>query len=479
MVLVSAWMVLSALSIWVSWPGFINYETCSYLPHYLSGKPLLSLLYDARVTELGLYPGREFALFLDYVDCHFIAWSVKAGWPHYLSICHYACLLGAGWMLYDICRDHLRWGRLTSAAWSVLLWTGPSEMVFTSYFRNAKVGLLFAVLLAIRTWCRSRERGDALSSRHLAAFAATLFMMPMFDKQGLLYLLGGSLLMTMLWYQKRHRGDRLLMQTAWMVFALAYIYQGWIGHWIIWQLHHYRIVVEYASMKDAIRIFLADPLQGMRAVAGAVALTLDSFRFGLGDLPVGVAIALLAWAIHAHARPGSADAHLQATPVRWHLWLVLYIAGCFMLMQLLLSGVLSSEYRRFYYPMAFSGIWLPWLSLAVARWQQNAPGHALWVKAGLTCLIISNLAAIQEHRFVLRHGYGESWYAHARQWHDLLLARHRGEAMPMTPAEARARFEKFKLPVIDPEYPPPLEKDVLLLFFLSQEEHGSTQPHSS
>lgn len=474
MVLVLAWAVLTVVSVWVSWPGYINYETCTYLPHYLSGKPLLSLLYDVRVTELGLYPGREFALFLDYLDCQFIARCVRAGWPHYLSICHYTFLLGAGWMLYDICRDHLRWGRLTSAAWSVLLWTGPSEMVFTSYFRNAKIGLLFAVLLAIRTYCRSVERAQPLSLGRIVIFAFTLFMMPMFDKQGLLYLLGGGLLLTLVWLRDRQRRDRQLMTTAWLVFVSAYLYQAVIGQWIIWQLHHYRVEKEYASAADAVRVFASDIGQGIRSIVGAVVLALDSFRFGLGDLPVGIAIVVLAWAAYSHSRPGMPGERFRATPARWHAGVVLYIIGCFLLMQQLLSGVLSSEYRRFYYPMAFSGIWFPWLALAITRWVQASPQHEPYVKACIACLIVSNLAAIQEHRFVLRHGYGESWYEHGIQWRDLMLARKRGEPMPLTPEAARGHLEKLKRSVPTPEYPLPLERDALLLFFLAQEPVKAT-----
>lgn len=467
--LLLCWALLSGLSIVIAWPGFIQPETCSYLPHYLSGKPVLDLIFDARVTELGLYPGRELALWFDYLDCQFIAWCVRHGVPHYLSICHYSFLLLAGVLLYRLCRSCLNWGKSAALAYCVLLWTGPSEMLFTSFFRNAKVGLLAATLLTVLAVSTVRSRGNTAGLLAAVGVGAGALLIPMFDKQGLLYLLGFSIWMGLLYQRSKAPHDARLLLATLSAFVVAYGYQAWLGRAIVWHLHHYRAEHEYASVSDAMNVAFTDPARAVQALWGSLVLAIDSFRFGLGDLPLGPALVLVALSVHVQMRKSDETTIVPGpVPVSWNVGLWMFVACCFFVMQLLLSGVLSSEHRRFYYPMAFSGIWFPWLAVAITRWQRWQNVRA-WVIAGvLGILILSNVFALQEHRFVLRHGYGKSWYAMANQWHSLMQGLYRGDAMPVSPERARELFAAIPLPTVTREYPAPLEQDSLTLFFLGQ-----------
>jgi hypothetical protein len=222
-------------------------------------------------------------------------------------------------------------------------------------------------------------------------------------------------------------------------------------------------------VSDAINVVINDPARAIQALWGSVVLAIDSFRFGLGDLPLGPALLLIALSIHAHRRKTVESTKTPGpVPIIWNIGLWMYVAGCFFVMQLLLSGILSSEHRRFYYPMAFSGIWFPWLAFAVTRWQERQKVRA-WVMAGVIgILILGNLFALQEHRFVLRHGYSKGWYAMSERWSRLMQGRYQGEAGPMSPERARELFAAIPLPTITREYPAPLEQDSLTLFFLSQ-----------
>jgi hypothetical protein len=338
-------------------------------------------------------------------------------------------------------------------------------MIFTSYFRNAKVGLLFAVLLTVLLWCRCRAGGGWA---RVLAFGTASLLMPMFDKQGLLFLLGMSLLLTLKWTWQNDTMNRRLMLVSWSVFAFAYAYQGWIGREIVWHLHHYRVEREYASFAEALQTFASDWRFGVQSVFGAAVLAVDSFRFGLGYLPMGVAIVVMVGCVKWHT--AVAQGEKLSTHWSWHVGLIVFVMGCFLLMQLLLHGVLSSEHRRFYYPMAFSGIWFPWLAAALARCRDVMGWRGEWVVVGLGVMIFSNVVALQEHRFVLRHGYSEGWYVQTKLWRDLLKAKAQGDAMPYSPAEAKARRLALGLPKFGGGYPTPLEKDPLLLFYLGRED---------
>src|SRR5687768_1313733 len=75
MALLGLWLCFVGLSVVFSGTGFIHPESHTFLPHYLSGRPMIELIYDNNATEWGHYQARELAFVFDWLDCQFIAWS--------------------------------------------------------------------------------------------------------------------------------------------------------------------------------------------------------------------------------------------------------------------------------------------------------------------------------------------------------------------------------------------------------------------
>jgi hypothetical protein len=440
--LLAAWTCVTAFSMLICGTGFIHPESCAFLPHYLSDRPLLEKLYDARVTELGLYAARELALLFDWIDCQFIGWSVAQGRPHFFSICHHGWMLLAGLLLARVCRA-LGSRRVEALGWTLLMWTGPSAMLHTSYFRNAKPALLCCALACLLVWLGSREK--AASWLRTLLFGLLALLMPFCDKQGLVFL-AGAVLFLGLFRQWR------LLGAALAAFGIAYMYQGWIGPALVRHFNGYELDLSYASLGGTLRSALANPAQSIQSLLVTPLMALDSYRFVLGAMPVGIALASVVIVV-------SAQRNRRASALLW-LWAL----GSWFLMQLVSPWLFSTEHRRFYYPLAFGAVWLPWVVTAVnqAAWRR-------WLPVLIAIALVSNVFALQDHRSFMRNGYFERWFRHAERW-TMLVRPENIRAQGITPVEARELLPKSQAPVLPEVYPPPIREDRLFLFFLSRLE---------
>src|SRR5258708_23732763 len=92
----SLWALLAAWAvsaIWSSGGGIANFEAETYLPFHLSKVPLAKRVFDSRTLDHGTYEARELSYVIDALDCHFIARSARLGFPHFLSLSHFLCML--------------------------------------------------------------------------------------------------------------------------------------------------------------------------------------------------------------------------------------------------------------------------------------------------------------------------------------------------------------------------------------------------
>ena len=476
--LLLAWLSFVEGSLALCGPGFVHPESYSFLPHYLSGRPFFDLVTDNRVNDWGLYCAREFAFVFDYLDCHFIAWSWRRGHPHFFSATHYVFLLLAGLALWRMGTRHLALGRVLAFALVLLLWSGPSAMLYTSYYRTAKVGLLLATMLVAWTWFQARDPrlAGARAVWRVALFALCALAMPMFDKQGLIFLCALAAFLAQQAVARPSARARQLLAAGLLALAAAWGYQRYLGPWIIEQVHGYTIEREYASVPVA--RLLHEPRFLAKVMLGAPLLAVDSFRFPLGGLPLGHAL-IAGWWMQREIAAISACAPMDRSWRRWasHGWLVpalvALVCAVYAAMLMLFPLLLSNEHRRFYYPLPVTALWFLAAAAAMSVSLRRHLETKRWIELAVVALVAGNLFALPEHRFVLRHGHYASFCANAARLRSVL--RPENIAAAGVPPE-RAAALLAEAPYYFDAVPPSLDKDRLFLHFLSQRKVVDSRP---
>jgi hypothetical protein len=404
--LAAAWVAFVTASVALCGPGFLHPESYSFLPHYLSGRPLPDLIFDNRVTDWGNYQARELGFVFDWIDCRFIAWCVTRGHPHFFSATHYVFLLVAGIAIWRMATRHFGLGRLAAFGLVLLLWTGPSAVLYTSFYRAAKVGLLLVVLLTAWAWLNARaSKSGAREAWFAALFAVLAALLPMFDKQGLLFLGALVLFLARNAAIGRDRTSVRLLVAGVGAVLVAFCYQRFIGPALTRSLLGYEVNRSYATIPFG--ELASNPRLLAKVMLGAPLLGLDSFRIALGNLSAGIAIVAAAWMgwQFVSVSSGAAPRWQSRAWIFAGLWCL--VMGVYGAMLMLFPSLLSSEHRRFFYCLPVTALWFLAAMAAMAEFIRRAEERRRFVEIAILALLVSNTFALQEHRFVLRHGkYG-------------------------------------------------------------------------
>ena len=191
--LIVAWAAVVVISLNLCGDGFLHAEAHTYLAHHLSPRPVFELVFDNAVCEGGLR-ARELSHGFDWIDSRFIGWSTQHGHPHFFSLSHYLFHLVAGVSAWGFCVNYLRLPKFATFGFVMLIWTSPSAILYTSFFRSSKAGVFMLVFVAAWLWSVIQEKPN--SCRNLATqagLALVLFSMTCFDEQGLFILGVGCL----------------------------------------------------------------------------------------------------------------------------------------------------------------------------------------------------------------------------------------------------------------------------------------------
>ena len=125
-------------------------------------------------------------------------------------------------------------------------------------------------------------------------------------------------------------------------------------------------------------------------------------------------------------------------PSRMFVALCLLVALLYLLMLMLFPMMFSTEHRRFFYCLPVTAIWLVVFAAACRAWAVRFPGRKFWLDIGLVALVSCNLFALQEHRFVMRHGGFKPQLENAARFAVLL-----GPTKSVTPASTPSRRQRF------------------------------------
>ncbi len=420
LLLLCAGAFMIAASVFVLRGGMLHPEVYLYLPYYLDARPLLTRVFDLAHTDANMYSARELSYFFDLLDAEVIAWSVDQGRPHFLSACHYAfCGLGAA-LMWGFARHRLRVPRFPSALLILIFLTTPVFFLGGGYFRSAKSGVVLGLVAC--AWCVAPAfaRGGAMRRFPWGAWMGTLaaaLVMGLFDRQGffIVLLLAGVLFVHTL--LARDRSSFLWLAAPVFALGLSQFYNQVVGLALTERFAGYRPTMEFQ------RLPWGDLLQSKRVLFDSAfygpALMLDNVRFLLGSVPAFGGLALLAlgiWRVGPRW-PWPARAVRDWTPsqraTRGRLMLALLPLALVVmnaLMVLRLKAVVGLDFRRVYYGLpstAFLWVLLACVVAAVLRFSRIRPRY-VW--AALTLVVACNLAALVEHRHIVRLGLYRDHY---------------------------------------------------------------------
>ena len=467
--LLALWLLFVGWSVYSCGDGFLHPETYGFIPHYLSPRPVLELIYDHDRTNWGTYQARELSHLFDWLDVQFIAKCVDAGRPHFFSLTHYAFLLAAGIATWRVANRYFGLGHVVSIGLALLLWTAPTAVLYSSYYRTAKVGLCLAALLFVWAW--NYSQGFARTWGKPGIWPATALWlagvaMPMFDKQGLLFLIAGAAFLAARSFATKERSDRVLFGVGGAALCFAILYNHALDPWITERLLGYRPSFDYQSFPAA--EFFSSPQHVATVGVGAPLFALDSLRFLAGDLPLGVVllgIAGMHWLFLRSGSEQSIRASKWFTPAAVHVATWICVMGVFALLLIWLPGLFSNEHRRFFYGLPVTSIWLVVLMSAASATLRIWPACGKWLVVVIGTLVLSNVTAMPEHRFVLRHGKYRPFVENATKVrHALQPSEIAAQGIPPKAAEDLLKSAHYFRDAV----PPSLREDRIFLLFLAR-----------
>ena len=437
------WAGFVVASITACGAGFLRPEAFTFLPHYLQDRPWYELIYDTSGTDMATYQAREVGHALTYLDSRFILWSVLAGHPHFFSVTHYLLLLACGFLLWQIGARSLKLPAPVSLGLILLLWTSPTAFLYSSYYRGGKIGLCFGTLLLAAVWFSFQQTPEVARRRErqlLAWLGIAALLLPMFDKQGLVFLFVATAFCGQRALVTRHWKDRAALLAIGGALFVALSYNWFIGPLLTRNLGHAEPDLTYQSLP--ILAFLHAPRHIAIVLFGAPLMAVNSLQFVAGNLAMGGFLAALAavfWVLCQVETTGAEPWRRMFRPEKLYLALLFLVVALFAVLLIRSPNMFSNEHRRFFYGAPLSAVWLVALAVFASLCEQRWPGLRGWLTVGIAVLVVGNVFALLDHRFVLRQGQYATYRQHARRL-TYALAPGRILRQGVDPTEARARL---------------------------------------
>jgi len=418
--------------------GILYYsESDHFLVNYLAPRPFLQKIFDVQKNEntiamyhgreLGMYRGRELGFLFDWLDAHFIAFSLQCGLAHLYSLTFYAslgliALFFTLWARRCLALDYITIGLLLA-----LFMTAPPVFFTGFFFRSNKILTALAIMLCVGLVAprrRSAEQSCMLPSfleqarfsgmRRALLFIASL-MLALADEQGRFILLAACAYFAARSIIYRRRLEITVTAILALALAGALVYNYLIGPWLIKDITNYKVSFKFQQLpwSDYSPLLL---WQGF-------GLLNDTLRFFLGNLTPVQAAALLAFFAWLFFQAPAARTGAMATEITtwkdrlaWGIPWLAFLAGItimFSIMLIRFDMILQDDIRRIYY-------WTPTLvglllfTACAARLMLQQHGlnpTVLWIIMGLA--LIANIRELPRHERRIQAGYLTVEYATA------------------------------------------------------------------
>ena len=407
-------LVFVAVSVCLLRGGVVHPEVLKYLPHHLSERSLLQKIYDPKVLDMGFYQNRELSYLVDHVDCQFIAASVKAGRPHFLSLSFYFLIVTTGILFWWFCVHDLLLDRAASTLLLLIFYTSASVFMSGVYFRSSKPAIALMLMLmtflifrTVRSPAESRGPHRLLAS--LAYFGVSLAATG-FDRQGFFMVAGAEVFLFLWTVLFRCRRGVSLLGAGLLALGVSLLSNYVITPRIIHALNGYW--PDFTYQKLPLKTLMLYP--GDCLWQGAL-LFADTIRFTFGNswiVCVAIAVLLAFWSRH-DVVPQSVGAQARPHPLNRMAILLVVMAGLVIAMNMLMyirhSAVIWPDVRRGIYALPVVIL----LMIAVAfliRWLYRRLVPGALVQLVLALLLVGNLASIPLNMACFRNGHMRSYW---------------------------------------------------------------------
>jgi hypothetical protein len=411
-------LLLAVLSIINHHGGVIHPEVYTYLPYYLSDKPLINKLYDSKVLDQDMYQARELSYFFDYLDSQFIKFSAELGHPHFISATNYLFLMGISLLLWYFSTKIVKLPPISGFAIVLLFWTSPSIFLSGNFFRSAKVGVaLIAAILFLLIFRFINTDGQFTQSRFRVYLWLTFFftsiIMTLFDRQGV-YLLGIALCFVLFWSIFFTQRKNLLLTSSLIGgIIFSFIYNYVIGPFFTLSFNQYSPNFSYQHMPWGKFFDYLAPY-----IWAGTSLYLDTVRFMFGNVPailIAAALCILFLAsmffAYQELRTGKRLKRSTASSLGFFFCTVALFIGLNALMVLRHTPIFDPDVRRVYY-------WIPevtvlYLTLAVCLSYRKITRYNTIIELLLIIAVLGNVLALPRHYDIVAQGHTKIYIEHS------------------------------------------------------------------
>jgi hypothetical protein len=426
--------------------GWINPEAEGFIPHYLSDRPLLSLIFDPTRTDWENFQGRELSYLFDWVDCQFILLCTRAGLPHFISLTHLTLVAAIAVLLFRFARRDCTLPASVALAMVAVWLSSPAALLGANFYRSAKIASATALLVMLTAAWRGRSSGTGLLTVGLAGLAAALC-----DRQGFVLLLFFAVWLgwrALVWKETPALRFGLVAAGA---LAVAHCYTVFLAPRLI--AHYTGRLPNVAFMQLSWSSLLTDAAQLKAVLVYAPLSALQSLGFQFGNLPpviLGVLLIVAAFSLHPPLKTAFSTPPWRSAAL-W--WLAILLAVVVLNMGMALrqaNVVILAEFKRIYFPLPAT-VWF-FASVAVALraivWRNWLPTPVVAVV--LAVIALSNLVSNPGHRLTYDGG---AYAAQIKAGPDHLARLQRGD-QTADPSPAVQALRRHAWPAT-PASPPP------------------------
>jgi len=385
------------------WRGdSIDVEALGFLQHYWGEGSVLQKVLDPRSVDY--YRGRELSYAIDFVDAQWVGTLFRHDVFFFFApsalLASLAFVALGAWLApraLPALSTPVRWAGLL-----VLLSSFPFLSTMGIEYRSTKptVAALLALLFLMAL---AELRAPRLSSRGaFGAVFATALAMTLLDRQGLFYVLLGAAALAVAWAGTR-RGASLALG-AWAAVPVWFVYNRWLGPWLIHAVNGYWPSLDYQRLRPA--ALLRPDLWREAAVILA-----DWSSAVLGGLPPWLLAGLAVAAFGAWAWTSRREARIVGLVTVAVVLVALANLAMVVLMLERHPPVAWIPNRLWYYPLTCQ-VFLVLVLLALADRVAAVRGSLpAWAPFALAALVVSNVAHWPEleRRLSAHPAFAEQW----------------------------------------------------------------------
>jgi hypothetical protein len=385
--------------------AYLDSETSLYLIQNLRPIGFLSNVFDFKNHDYSIFRARELSYVFDILDSHFVRASFALGFPNYLSIVHYGCVLFIGISQLFLTHKYLRLSGWQNIFLVLLLLSSPLVVLSGFHFRSAKVLVgLFGWALAWLFYLAVREPPNAERSgtwKSALSTASLTLAMTLCDEQGV-FLAAYFLMLSSLWILiESSRPVKVFFGAVLFATLLHFAYRFQLGPY----LAGYFAGIELNSTATAAHTPKWVDLLAFRGDKGAYLLWLY-FRFYGGGLYLTAVPLSLLILMGAHCK------NLSKPPVKGGLadslpkivfWLTLLAFLCANEMMLTRhESMLWGLVVRVYYGIPSTTLLVAGAAFSIHRLLRLRPQLSQLVTVLLALCFIGNLFSLPGHVHVRR-----------------------------------------------------------------------------